>query len=56
VQLGEKWAYDPHHIISNRRMENAYSPFIHEARPEVEKLANGEHTSLIGGVEIETAH
>ncbi len=41
LQLGEKYAYDPHHIISNRRVENSYAPFIHEAKLEIHKLANG---------------
>ena len=30
--LGEKWAYDPCHIISKKRMENGYAHFIHESR------------------------
>ena len=56
LQLGEKWAYYPHHIISNKRVENSYAPYVHEPRPYVEKLANGGHTSLSRGVEIETPH
>ena len=35
-----EWAYDPHQIISKRRLENGYSTFVHESRPETEKLAN----------------
>ena len=38
--LGEKWAYDPHKLISNRRVENGYSSFVHDNKPEIEKLAN----------------
>ena len=38
--LGEKWAYDLHKVISNKRVENGYSAFIHDSRTEVEKLAN----------------
>ena len=45
--LGEKWAYDPHGVISQRRIENGYSAFIHESRPEQEKVANkGEISSV----------
>ena len=38
--LGEKWAYDPHKVISNTRVENGYSAFVHDSKPEIEKLAN----------------
>ena len=38
--LGEKWAYDPHSVISNRRIENEYLAFIHESKPDIEKMAN----------------
>ena len=31
--LEGKWAYDLYHVISNRRVENGYSPFVHESRP-----------------------
>jgi len=38
--LGERWAYEPHKVISNRRVENGYSAFIHDSKPEIENLAN----------------
>lgn len=38
--LGDKWAYDPQKVISNRRVENGYSAFVHDSRPYIEKLAN----------------
>ena len=38
--LSEKWAYDPHQVISNRRVENGYSTFIHDNEPKLENLAN----------------
>ena len=38
--LGEKWSYDPHGVISQRRIENRYSVFSHVSRPDQEKLAN----------------
>ena len=38
LQLGDKWAYDPHKVISNRRIENGYSTFVHESRLDIEKL------------------
>lgn len=53
LQLGEKWAYDPHHIISNTRVEKAYDPYVHEPQPNVEKIANGGQTKLSGGMEVE---
>ena len=56
LQLGEKLAYESHHIISNRRVKNSYAPYVHEAWPNVEKLANGRQTSLLGGLEIGTPH
>ena len=40
MMLGESWAYDPHSVISNRRIENGYSAFIHESRPNLEKIAS----------------
>lgn len=51
--LGEKWAYDPHHIISNKIVENAYAPYVHESRSDVEKIENGGQTMLLGGMEVE---
>lgn len=48
-----EWAYDPHQIISKRRLENGYSAFVHESRPETEKLANGGLQNT-RGTEIET--
>jgi len=38
--LGEKWAYDPHSVISHTRIDNRYSAFIHESRQDLEKLAS----------------
>ena len=38
--LGENWSYDPHGVISQRRIENGYSAFSHVKRPDQEKLAN----------------
>ena len=38
--LGEKWAYDSHKVIYNRRVENGYSAFVHESKPEIKKLAS----------------
>ena len=46
LSLEGKWAYDPYHVISNCRVENGYSPFVHEARLEMEKMENGGHTSM----------
>ena len=46
--LGEIWAYDPHSVISNRRIENGYSTFIHESRPDLEKIASRGVISLAG--------
>lgn len=48
-----EWAYDTHQIISKRRIENGYSVFVHESRPETEKLANGGLQNT-HGIEIET--
>ena len=38
--LGEKWAYDPHGIISQKRVENGYAALTHVSKPDLEKLAN----------------
>ena len=38
--LGEKWAYDPHGIISQKMVENGYVSFTHVSKPDLEKLAN----------------
>ena len=46
--LGDKWAYDPHKVISNRRIENGYSKFVHESRPDIEKLANKGFAGSVG--------
>lgn len=45
--LGEKWAYDPHSVISNRRIENGYSTFIHESIPDIEKMASKGVAGLV---------
>jgi hypothetical protein len=34
------WNYDPCGIISEMRVKNKNIPFVHEARPEVEKFTN----------------
>jgi hypothetical protein len=34
------WHYDPHGIISEMRVKNKNSPYVHEPRPEIEKYAN----------------
>jgi hypothetical protein len=34
------WHYDPHGIISEMRVKNKNAPYVHEARPEIEKYAN----------------
>jgi hypothetical protein len=34
------WNYDPCGIISEMRVKNKNIPYVHEARPEVEKFAN----------------
>jgi hypothetical protein len=34
------WHYDPCGIISEMRVKNKNIPYVHEARPEVEKFAN----------------
>ena len=43
--LGEKWPYDPHGIISQKRVENGYAAFSHVSKPDIEKLANPGETS-----------
>lgn len=39
---GDKWRYDPHRVVSNRRMEITYAPYIHEAKTKLENMANQE--------------
>jgi hypothetical protein len=34
------WHYDPCGIISEIRVKNKNIPYVHEARPEVEKFTN----------------
>lgn len=41
-EKGEKWKYDPHHIISNKRLEISFASYIHESRLEIEKMENQE--------------
>lgn len=53
---GYKWSYDPHKIISRRKVKNSYSPYIHESRPEIEKLANGGQFEAQKGMKVETPH
>jgi hypothetical protein len=38
--LGEEWHYDPYHIISNKRMESGFAPYIHHSKLELENLGN----------------
>ena len=45
--LSEKWAYDPHKVISNKRVENGYFAFIHDNKPALEKLANNLRILLV---------
>lgn len=52
VQVVE-WAYDPHQVISKRRMENGYLTFLHESRQETKKMEN-EGLQVTQGTEIET--
>lgn len=39
---GEKWKYDPQHIISNKRGDIIFVPYIHESKQELEKVENQE--------------
>ena len=34
------WSYDPLGIISNKRVENKSTPYIHTHRPEIEQFMN----------------
>jgi hypothetical protein len=34
------WHYDPYRVISEMRVKNKNIPYIHEAKPEIEKFAN----------------
>ena len=34
------WNYDPQGILSKLRVKCKLTPFIHEAKPEIEKFAN----------------
>jgi hypothetical protein len=34
------WHYDPYGIISEMRVKNKNIPYVHEAKPEIEKFAN----------------
>lgn len=40
LELGDEWNYDPYHVISSKRMQNGYAPYIHHLKLELEKLAN----------------
>ena len=51
--LGERWAYDPHNVISNRIIENGYLAFIHESRPDLEKIAS-KGVIISAGANIQT--
>ena len=37
-------------------MENSHDPFIHEAKLEIHKFANGGQSNLSGDMEIKTPH
>lgn len=56
LQQVDKWNYDPHHVISKRRVEISYARYTHESRPEIEKLANGGKHEAKTRMEIETPH
>jgi hypothetical protein len=34
------WRYDPHGIISDMRVKNRNTPYIHEPKPDIEKFVN----------------
>lgn len=53
-QQGEKHCYDPHQIISKRRLEISCAPYRHEPNLELEKLANGGLVETQGIMEVET--
>ena len=35
-ELGERWKYDPHHIIFYRRKSVNSNPYTHESRPRID--------------------
>jgi hypothetical protein len=39
-QQGEIWMYDPHAIISSKRIENGLVPYQHQQKAQLELLAN----------------
>jgi hypothetical protein len=39
-QQGEMWIYDPHSIISTRRIGFGSIPYQHQSKPQLELLAN----------------
>jgi hypothetical protein len=40
LQQGEMWIYDPHSIISKRRIEFGSIPYQHQLNPQLECLSN----------------
>jgi hypothetical protein len=50
---GKPWKYDPHQIISKRRIQLGLGPYLHQPNPELEKLANmdswGQVSDLMKG-------
>ena len=36
----EKWHYDPHHIISQKRILSGFIPYTHQSDPKIEKVEN----------------
>ena len=56
LSLEGKWAYNPYHVISNHRVKNGYSAFVHESRPEMEKLQNGGNNYVSEKMEVENPH
>jgi hypothetical protein len=37
---GEPWKYDPHSVISSKRVSHGQTPYQHQQKPQVELLAN----------------
>jgi len=39
---GKACNYDPYHVVSNLRVSISYTPYIHHANIEIERLENKE--------------
>jgi len=39
-QQGEAWMYDPHAVISSKRISHGQAPYQHQQRDELQMLAN----------------